>query len=170
MEVSESQQLRVSLSTDPIKLRDAIVAKVLQQQPASVRFVGPLGRAPPLLTIAMAAVAAARVRLQQKGAPMDVGVMPYAETLLGPAAAAGGVEGEESEGAAAAAGKKRKAAGRRQQGGAGGAVQAGRVVYSLRLVPMPAVAGTAAAAAGTAAGEAAREQAAAADAASSSSA
>ncbi|WIA40088.1 hypothetical protein OEZ86_013500 [Tetradesmus obliquus] len=99
MEVNESNQLRVSLSTDPIKLRDAIVAKVLQQQPASVRFVGPLGRAPPLLTIAMAAVAAARVRLQQKGAPMDVGVMPYAETLLGPAAAAaaGGVEGAEEK-------------------------------------------------------------------------
>jgi hypothetical protein len=147
MEVGESQQLRVSLSTDPIKLRDAIVAKVLQQQPASVRFVGPLGRAPPLLTIAMAAVAAARVRLQQKGAPMDVGVMPYAETLTGPAAAsaAGGVEGSEVEGAAAAAGGgKRKGAGRRQQSSAGGSAQAGRVVYSLRLVPMPAVAAAAA--------------------------
>ncbi|KAF6263315.1 hypothetical protein COO60DRAFT_1635331 [Scenedesmus sp. NREL 46B-D3] len=145
MEVGEAQQLRVSLSTDPIKLRDAIVAKVLQQQPASVRFVGPVGRAPPLLTIAMAAVAAARVRLQQKGAPTDVGVMPYAETLLGPAAAgATAAEGQEGDGAAAAGGRKRKAAAGRQQGGA---VQAGRVVYSLRLVPMPAAAAAAAAAA-----------------------
>jgi hypothetical protein len=158
MEVEEAQQLRVSLSTDPIKLRDAIVAKVLQQQPASVRFVGPLGRAPPLLTIAMAAVASARVRLQQKGAPMDIGVMPYAETLMGPAAA--GSAAGEGDDAAAAGGNKRKTAGRRQQTGT---PQAGRVVYSLRLVPMPAVAG-----AGAAAAEAVGGQKAAASAASSS--
>lgn len=158
MEVDDSQQLRVSLSTDPIKLRDAIVAKVLQQQPASVRFVGPLGRTPPLLTIAMAAVAAARVRLQQKGAPLDVGVMPYAETLIGPAAAAAEAGQADADGAAAAAaavaaggsagkGRRGKAAVRRQQGPGAAGVQAGRVVYSLCLVPMPAVAPVAEAAA-----------------------
>jgi hypothetical protein len=158
MEVDEAQQLRVSLSTDPIKLRDAIVAKVLQQQPASVRFVGPLGRAPPLLTIAMAAVASARVRLQQKGVPMDVGVVPYAETLVGPAAA-GCAAGEGDDAAAAAGGNnKRRGAGRRQQSGT---VQAGRVVYSLRLVPMPAVAGAAAGSAAAAAEAVAGEKAAA---------
>lgn len=146
LEVDDGQQLRVSLSTDPIKLRDAIVAKVLQQQQASVRFVGPMGRTPPLLTIAMAAVAAARVRLQQKGADVDVGVLPCAE-ILRKGATAEDAEGVGTEGAAAP-GSRRTAGrnGRRQQNGSNaagagagaGGPQAGRVVYSLRLVPLPA--------------------------------
>lgn len=143
--------MRVSLSTDPIKLRDAIVAKVLQQEAAAVRFVGPLGRTPPLLSIAMAAIAAARVRLQQKGAAFDVGVMPYAETLL-PAAAA------EAEAAAVPDGKGSKGKrGRSKQAAAGSSSQAGRVVYSLRLVPLPPVAAAGASSAAASAGEAATE-------------
>lgn len=142
IEVQDAQQLRVSLGTDPVKLRDAIVAKVLQQEPASVRFVGPLGRTPPLLSIAMAAVAAARVRLQQKGAAVDVGVMPYAETLVSANARADGTDSAD-------AGKREKGAklgkGSSKSWGKHGAVtakssgQASRVVYSLRLVPLPPV-------------------------------
>lgn len=135
MQDQDPQQLRVSLNTDPIKLRDAIVAKVLQQEAAIVRFVGPVGRAPPLLTIAMAAVAAARVRLQQKGAGFDVGVMPYAEALLpdqGTAALDAAVEGTIKRRTGPSRGKQANAS-------SSSSSQAGRVVYSLRLVPLPPV-------------------------------
>lgn len=112
----EVQTLRVSVNTDPGKLRDALVAKMLQSQPATLRFVSSAGKLPGfMLSIAMTAVAAARVRLQSKQATVDLGVMPM--VLQAPTQA-------PAEGGAAAA------ADDSQQ----------RVMYSLRLVPMPAAA------------------------------
>lgn len=118
------QQLRVSPSTDPSRLRDAIVAKMLTGQPATLRFAAPPGQLPAfMLSVAMTAVAAARVRLQSKQAAVDVGVMPL-------------VLADRADGGAAAG-----AAGRTGEGAKGGSSSSGdsrRVVYSLRLVPLPA--------------------------------
>jgi hypothetical protein len=109
------QQLRVSPTTDPSKLRDAIVAKLLTGQAATLRFTAPAGQLPNfMLSVAVTAVAAARVRLQSKQAAVDVGVMP----LVLP-------EGDDSGGGKGDGGKAR-----------GG--ESKRVLYSLRLVPLPA--------------------------------
>jgi hypothetical protein len=106
------QQLRISPTTDPTKLRDAIVAKMLTGQPSTLRFAVPAGALPGVvLSVGMTAVAAARVRLQSKMAAVDVGVMPLVLSDDGEK----GSEGKE-------------------RGGRGPP----RVIYSLRLVPMPA--------------------------------
>lgn len=124
------QQLRVSPGTDPSKLRDAIVAKMLTGQPATLRFAAPAGLIPDfLLSVAMTAVAAARVRLQAKGAAVDVAVMPLVlQDSRGPSR-----KGAE----AAKGGESRGARGGERQGGKGPR-ESKSVVYSLRLVPMPA--------------------------------
>lgn len=117
------QQLRVSPSTDPSRLRDAIVAKMLTGQPATLRFAAPAGQLPAfMLSVAMTAVAAARVRLQSKQAAVDVGVMPLVLADRADGGAAGAAAGGTSEGA---------------KGGSSSA-DSRRVVYSLRLVPLPA--------------------------------
>jgi hypothetical protein len=132
------------------------VAKALQREPAALRFVGAAGRAPPLLTVAMAAVAAARVRLQQKGAGLDIGVMPFAEALTAAQASSAAEATSEGDGvtaSAAAAGaaavgsqqRDARRAPRRGGGGSGGAgggsgSSSSRTVYSLRIVPLPAAA------------------------------
>lgn len=119
--------LRVSNSTDAGKLRDAIVAKVLQGQPAALRFIATSEAVPPtLFGTAMTAVAAARVRLQQKRSGLDVGVMPLAESL----AQAGLAEAGAGSGDAAAKGTASSAPGPSKR-------QRSRTLYSLRLVPMP---------------------------------
>lgn len=105
------QQLRVSSSTDPSRLRDAIVAKMMEGQPATLRFLAPVGVLPNvMLSVAMTAVAAARVRLQSKSAGIDVGVMPHVLAADGMGSSSRGAKGRSTP----------------------------RVVYSLRLVPMPA--------------------------------
>jgi hypothetical protein len=81
-----------------------------------------------MLSVAMTAVAAARVRLQSKQAAVDVGVMPL---VLSDRADGGG----GAAAAAAAAGGKSKSEG--AKGGSSGG-DSRRVVYSLRLVPLPA--------------------------------
>jgi hypothetical protein len=78
----------------------------------------------------MTAVAAARVRLQAKGAAVDVAVMPLVlQDSRGPSS-----KGAE---AAAKGGESRGARGGERQGGKGPR-ESKSVVYSLRLVPMPA--------------------------------
>lgn len=112
----------MSPSTDPSRLRDAIVAKMLTGQPATLRFAAPPGQLPAfMLSVAMTAVAAARVRLQSKQAAVDVGVMPLvlADRADGGAAAAAGGTSEGAKGGSSSGDGK-------------------RVVYSLRLVPLPA--------------------------------
>lgn len=116
----------MSSTTDPTKLRDAVVAKMLNNEPATLRFTAPAGQLPLfMLSVAMTAVAAARVRLQSKQAAVDVGVMP----LILPDTAEGGKRGQAGEPGQEGKGAKRK--------GVKGE-ESVRVVYSLRLVPLPA--------------------------------
>lgn len=122
------QQLRVSPTTDPSKLRDAIVAKMLQNQQATLRFATSAGALPAqMLTVAMTAVAAARVRLQSKRADVDVGVMPQVLPPDSDANAAASGAGGGSRAGGSDSNKRSSRAGQ-------------QVIYSLRLVPMPAAA------------------------------
>jgi hypothetical protein len=133
----------VSRTTDATRLRDAIVAKVLSGQPAALRFLAAGQLVPaPLFSVVMGAVAGARARLAQKGAGLDVAVMPLAASA--PAgAAAGAADGAEGGGR----GADKLAAGSSSSSGSSSAddkqqrrrrAAAGGRVFSLRLVPLTA--------------------------------
>jgi len=83
--LEEAQQLRVSLSTDPIKLRGAIVAKMLQQAAGGGEVCGAAGPQPAAADHRHGSSGAgARVRLQQQGAQVDLGAPADCRELLAP--------------------------------------------------------------------------------------